>query len=89
MNRLAERLATVDHRRQRSWEDSVRKIAEEARSNDIDPPALAEMGIESADRFLDYFPEPDCDDDATAEAGRVAVACRHAYEISSTSNVRD
>ena len=66
MNRLAERLATIDHRRGTSWEDSVRKIAEEARSNDIDPPALTEMGKESADRFLDYFPEPDFDDEATS-----------------------
>ena len=77
MNRLAERLATIDHRRQRSWEDSVRNIAEEARSNDIDPPTLTEMGIESADRFLDYFPEPDCDDEATRaliEAAEEAIA---------------
>ena len=72
MNLLAERLGTIDFRRGTSWEDHVRKIAGEARSNDINPMALQEMGRESADRFLGYFPEPDCDDEATGALLAVA-----------------
>ena len=72
MNLFAERLGTIDFRRGTSWEDHVRKIAGEARSNDINPMALPEMGRESADRFLGYFPEPDCDDEATGALLAVA-----------------
>ena len=63
---------SFDFRRGTSWEDHVRKIAGEARSNDINPMALPEMGRESADRFLGYFPEPDCDDEATGALLAVA-----------------
>ena len=64
MNLLAERLALVDDRNGTSWQDQVRGIARETRSNDLDPRALTAMGHESADRFLGYFPEADCDDEA-------------------------
>ena len=67
MNLLAERLSLVDERNGTSWQDHVRKIARETRSNDIDPSALEEMGRESADRFLGYFPEATCGDEAREE----------------------
>ena len=64
MNLLAERLGLFDSRNDTSWQDDVRKIAKETRSNNIDPNALAAMGHESADRFLGYFPEATCGDEA-------------------------
>ena len=60
MNLRAQRLALVDDRRGTGWQDHVRSIAQEARSNDIDPADLPGMGRESADRLLGYFPEADC-----------------------------
>ena len=64
MNLCAERLGRVDDREGTGWQDDVRKIAKQTRSNDIDPGALPGMGRESADRFLDYFPEAACNDEA-------------------------
>ena len=64
MNLRAERLGLVDDKDGTSWQDHVRKIAEETRSNDIDPTTLPTMGRESAIRFLSYFPEATCDDEA-------------------------
>ena len=60
MNLRAQRLSLVDDRRGTGWQDHVRSIAQEARSNDIDPADLSGMGRESADRLLGYFPEADC-----------------------------
>lgn len=64
MNLRAERLGLVDDRDGTDWQDHVRKIAEETRSNDIEPVALPRMGRESAEKFLSYFPEATCDDEA-------------------------
>ena len=64
MNLRAERLGLVDDLDGTGWQDHVRKIAEETRSNDIDPSALPRMGGESAEKFLSYFPEATCDDEA-------------------------
>ena len=64
MNLCAERLGLVDDQDGTSWQDHVRKIAEETRSNDIDPTTLPTMGREGAIRFLTYFPEATCDDEA-------------------------
>ena len=66
MHELAARLGLVDARDRTSWEATVRKIAKEVRSNDINPAALPAMGRENANRFLGYFPEADCDDETTA-----------------------
>ena len=60
MNLRAQRLALVDDRLGTGWQDHVRRIAQEARSNDIDPAELPGMGRESAARFLGYFPEATC-----------------------------
>ena len=60
MNLRARRLALVDDRRGTGWQDHVRSIAQEARSNDIDPADLPDMGRQSAERFLGYFPQADC-----------------------------
>ena len=60
MNLLAERLALVDMQGGTNWQRDVRKIAQEARSNDIDPDALPGMGRQSAERYLGYFPEVAC-----------------------------
>ena len=60
MNLLAERLALVDMQGGTNWQRDVRKIAQEARSNDIDPGALPGMGRQSAERYLGYFPEVAC-----------------------------
>ena len=60
MNLRAWRLALVDDRLGTGWQDHVRRIAQEARSNDIDPANLPGMGRESAERFLGYFPEATC-----------------------------
>ena len=57
MNLRAWRLALVDDRLGTGWQDHVRRIAQEARSNDIDPANLPGMGRQSAERFLGYFPE--------------------------------
>ena len=65
MHDLAARLGLVDPRERTSWEVHVREIASEVRSNNIEPEALPAMGRDNADRFLDYFPEADCDDEAT------------------------
>ena len=64
MHELAARLGLVDARKRTSWEVTVRKIAKEVRSNNIDSAALPAMGRENANRFLGYFPEADCDDEA-------------------------
>ena len=64
MNLRAGRLGLVDTRVGTSWQDHVRKISEETRSNDISPSALPTMGRESADRFLSYFPDAACADEA-------------------------
>ena len=60
MNLRARRLALVDDRRGTGWQDHVRRIAQGARSNDIDPVELPGMGRESVERFLGYFPEASC-----------------------------
>ena len=60
MNLLAERLALVDIQGGTNWQRDVRKIAQEARSNDIDPGELPGMGRQSAERYLGYFPEVAC-----------------------------
>ena len=60
MNFRAQRLALVDDRLGTGWQDHVRRIAQEARSNDIDPAELPGMGRESAEQFLGYFPEASC-----------------------------
>ena len=57
MNLRAERLGLIDDREGTGWQDHVRNIAKQTRSNDIDPGALADMGRESAERFLAFFPE--------------------------------
>ena len=72
MNLCAKRLGLIDDRERKSWQDHVRKIAEETRSNDIDLKRLPTMGRESADRFLGYFPEAICSDE-TQEALLAAV----------------
>ena len=77
MNLRATRLDLIDDRSGRSWQDHVKKIADQARSNDIDVGVLAAMGQESADRFLGHFPEPTCDEQAAAAliaATREAIA---------------
>ena len=77
MNLRAARLDLIDDRSGRSWQDHVKKIADQARSNDIDAAVLAAMGQESADRFLGHFPEPTCDEQAAAAliaATREAIA---------------
>ena len=50
----------MDDRLGTGWQDHVHRIAQEARSNDIDPAELPGMGRESAERFLGYFPEATC-----------------------------
>ena len=60
MNLLAERLALVDIHGGTNWQRDVRKIAQEARSNDIGPGALPGMGRQSAERYLGYFPKVAC-----------------------------
>ena len=65
MHDVGARLGLIDPQERTSWEVDVRKIAEEVRSNDIDPAALPAMGRENADRFLDFFPQADCDEEAT------------------------
>ena len=60
MNLRAQRLALVDDRLGTGWQDHVRRIAQEARSNDIDPAELPGMGRESAEQFLGYFPKATC-----------------------------
>ena len=65
MHDLAARLGLIDPRERTSWEVHVRQIGKEVRSNNIEPAALPAMGRENANRFLDYFPEADCDDEAT------------------------
>ncbi len=64
MSLLAERLGLADDQGGTSWQDHVRNIAAETRSNDIDPNTLPAMGRESADRFLSYFPEATRRDEA-------------------------
>ena len=44
MNLRAARLDLIDDRSGRSWQDHVKKIADQARSNDIDAGVLAAMG---------------------------------------------
>ena len=65
MNLCTARLGLADDRSGRSWQGHVKKIADHARSNDIRACTLAAMGRESAGRFLDHFPEPSCDEQAT------------------------
>ena len=65
MNLRTARLDLIDERSGRSWQDHVKKIADQARSNDIAADSLSAMGRESADRFLGHFPEPTCDERAT------------------------
>ena len=72
MNLCAKRLGLVDDRERKSWQDHVRKIVEETRSNDIDLKTLPTMGRKSAGRFLGYFPEAICGDE-TQEALLTAV----------------
>ena len=67
MNLRAERLGLVDERTSQSWDYHLRRIAEETRSNDIDPAVLPKMGRESADSFLGYFPDANCGDEAREE----------------------
>ena len=77
MNVCAARLDLIDERSGRSWQNHVKRIADQARSNDIDADRLSAMGGESADRFLGHFPEAACDEQATAalsEAIREALA---------------
>lgn len=57
MNLCAQRLDLVEESNRMSWQGCVKDIVDQARSNDIDASALAAMGCENADRFLDYFPE--------------------------------
>lgn len=64
MNLLAERLGLADAQNGASWQSHVRKIVGETRSNDIDAGLLPTMGRESADQFLDYFPEVTCGNEA-------------------------
>ncbi|MCY4515137.1 MAG: UvrD-helicase domain-containing protein [Candidatus Tectomicrobia bacterium] len=64
MNLFAERLGLADDQNGTSWQSHVRKIVGETRSNDIAPGLLPSMGRESADRFLDYFPEVTCGNEA-------------------------
>ena len=56
MNLLEARLDLADERTGKGWQDQVKRIADQARSNDIGASALAAMGRESADRFLGFFP---------------------------------
>ena len=65
MHDVAASLGLIDPRERTSWEVHVRKIAEEVRSNNIDPAALPAMGRENANQFLDFFPEADFDEEAT------------------------
>lgn len=77
MNLRGARLGLVDDRNGTSWQDHVKTIADQARSNDIHAGALGAMGRESAGRFLDYFPEASCGEEASKAlraAGRRAVA---------------
>ena len=67
MNLRAERLGLVDERTGQSWDYHLRRIAEETRSNDIDPAVLPKMGRESANSFLGYFPDATCGDEAREE----------------------
>lgn len=65
MNLRTARLGLIDEKSGRDWQDHVKKIADQARSNNIAPDMLSAMGSESADRFLRHFPEPSCDEQAT------------------------
>ena len=84
MNLRAQRLALVDDRHGTGWQDHVRSIAQEARSNDIDPADLPGMGRESADRLLGYFPEADC---GAETVGKLLAAIE--YAIASIDLITD
>ena len=91
MNLLAMRLGLADDQNGTSWQGHVRKIAAETRSNDIDPGVLPTMGRESADRFLGYFPEATCGDEARQElltAVRKAIADTD-LSVDSTAKTRE
>lgn len=72
MNSRATRLGLVDDRNGTSWQDHVKSITDQARSNDIDPSALNAMGAKSADRFLSFFPAA-TDNEAANEVLKAAV----------------
>ena len=52
LNRVARRLGVTD------WLGMVKKLADAARSNDIAPQALVQMGPDNADALLAHFPNP-------------------------------
>ena len=52
MNGLAERLSLA-----RGWQRNVQDVVDRARSNDISAAALVDMGADSADRLLAFFPK--------------------------------
>ena len=52
LNRVSRRLGVTD------WLGMVKKLADAARSNDIAPQALVQMGPDNADALLAHFPSP-------------------------------
>ncbi len=56
------------------WQEPVKKVVDAARSNDIDPVALAAMGPPNADALLAHFPKPSTADLDGALFGAVKAA---------------
>ena len=91
MHDLAARLGLIDPRERTSWEIHVRQIAREVRSNNIDPAALPEMGRENASRFLSYFPQEGCSEEATQALLAAAEEALKSIDLDydTTSGTRD
>ncbi len=75
MNVLAARLSIE------RWQDDVKKLADRARDNDIDSPALIAMGVESADSLLEFFPKTEHADHC-AKLIRAVDSARAAIDVS-------
>ena len=85
MNLVAVRLGIED------WQSDVRRIADNARANDIGPEALAPMGPQSATSLLAFFPEAEADERADAAIESViAEATRDIdLEVDKTKGTRE
>ena len=75
MNAFAHRLGVTD-RGLPTWQAAVKDVADKARENDIDPPALRAMGKRNADAFLAFFPDALDIDPTAALLDRVQSAIR-------------
>ena len=85
MNLIATRLGIED------WQGDVRRIADNARGNDITAEALDPMGPENAESFLAFFPEAEVDERADAAIqSAIAEAIRDIdLEVDKTKGTRD